>query len=165
MEVLFDNWLVILEVIIICFVVSVFSYRKGYTNAIEKIIDVNSPSKEFLKLASDLLGDFYISKEVHDFLPSIIDAERIVTELEDMIKRYGYVTVDYYKILIGVPPTLKDQNYGWLDVGMAHIDRGVGGYYVKLPPEKNIQADILTIETIKRKYNPNFQEKNNDVSL
>ena len=61
------------------------------------------------------------------------DAEAVLMRMEESIRKYGFVSVlDLYD-LAGLPTTPSDNNYGWLSLRNARIQRVRDGYMLELP--------------------------------
>lgn len=57
------------------------------------------------------------------------EAERVTEKMEQLIGRYGYVTVkDLYEV-VGIDSSKASCNYGWFDLGEVHISWGALGQY------------------------------------
>lgn len=62
------------------------------------------------------------------------DAEMVLSTMEDMIDRYGFVSVaDFYDLAEVTNPNYMANKYGWVDVRNASIVRNRNGYVIKLP--------------------------------
>lgn len=74
----------------------------------------------------------------YDFDECILDnrgeADEVLSQMDDLIDRYGTVSVaDYYE-LIGIRGNYTDNNYGWTNIRSATVVRARdGGYVIKLP--------------------------------
>lgn len=62
-------------------------------------------------------------------------AKKILSDMEDYIKMYTYVSVSDYYQLIGVKCTEIDFNFGWKDLSSARIvyDNSAYGYVIIFP--------------------------------
>lgn len=61
------------------------------------------------------------------------EAEAVLTQMDDIIGRYGVVRVaDMYE-LVGITGNYTDNNYGWKDIRSAQITRVRDGYMLKMP--------------------------------
>lgn len=62
------------------------------------------------------------------------DADAVLNELNDIIRRYGFAKVADFNDLAGVNGSYTDNNYGWSDLRSAQIIRQRdGGYLIDLP--------------------------------
>ena len=62
------------------------------------------------------------------------DADAVLNELNDIIRRYGFAKVADFNDLAGVNGSYTDNNYGWSDLRYATIIRQRdGGYLIDLP--------------------------------
>lgn len=66
-------------------------------------------------------------------LNSRMDAEGVLTSMDDLISTYGVVTVADYLELVGVPSQYTDNKYGWTNVRSATVVRVRDGWVIKLP--------------------------------
>ena len=74
---------------------------------------------------------------VYDYDDVIIDnrgeAEEVLARMDEIIDRYGVVSVlDFYD-LVGITGRHTDNKYGWTDIRSASIQRVRDGYIIKLP--------------------------------
>lgn len=62
------------------------------------------------------------------------EAEMVLTEMDEIISRYGFVKVADYYDLVGTSGTHTDNNYGWMNLSQAQVVRlSNGEYTIKLP--------------------------------
>lgn len=61
------------------------------------------------------------------------DAEMVLSNLYDLLKRYHLVTVATLCELANVKSTSEDNNYGWTDLRHAEVVRVYEGYAIRLP--------------------------------
>ncbi len=61
------------------------------------------------------------------------EAEEIVSAMEDLLERYGTVTVSDLHELAGITGVYTDNNYGWTDLRSAKVVGTRDGYLIKLP--------------------------------
>lgn len=61
------------------------------------------------------------------------DAEKILSDLQDLIEKYTYVTVADLCDLVGVTPEFTYEKYGWKDLTTARVGRTQSGYFIHLP--------------------------------
>lgn len=62
------------------------------------------------------------------------EAEEVLSQMDDLIDRYGTVSVADYCELIGVRSNYTDNNYGWSNIRSATVVRDRdGGWVIKLP--------------------------------
>ena len=67
------------------------------------------------------------------------EAEKTLSDLSDILAKYGVVTVADYKYLVGAHPGYHDNNYGWTDLENARICRCVKNrYFIELPPARKL---------------------------
>lgn len=67
------------------------------------------------------------------------DAEVVLSQLEELVlSKYGVASVADLYDLAGVTGTFTDNNYGWMDLRSARIDRCRDGFTIVLPPAKPI---------------------------
>jgi len=83
------------------------------------------------------VDDFPRVRAGYDFDEYILDnrgeAEEVLSQMDDMISRYGVVSVaDFYE-LIGVNGNYTDNKYGWTNIRNAQVVRVREGYTIKLP--------------------------------
>lgn len=66
------------------------------------------------------------------------DAERVLDEMIAAVRRYGLVTVaDMYE-MAGERQPYTSNNYGWMSLRGADVERCRGGYYLRLPKAQPI---------------------------
>lgn len=61
------------------------------------------------------------------------EADSVLNELNDIIRRYGFAKVADFYDLVGVSCSYTDNNYGWSDLRYANIIRQREGYSISLP--------------------------------
>lgn len=61
------------------------------------------------------------------------DAEGVLRELNEMIARYGLVTVLNFNDINGRPTKPMQDSYGWKSLATATIESTFGGYVLRLP--------------------------------
>lgn len=62
------------------------------------------------------------------------DAERVLDEMDAVIKRYGVVTVANLYEMAGLPAApFTYNNFGWTSINTAEVIRSRGAYLIKLP--------------------------------
>lgn len=66
-------------------------------------------------------------------LANRVEAEEVLTQMDDLIDRYGTVSVADYCELIGVRSNYTDNNYGWANIRNASVVRVRDGWVIKLP--------------------------------
>lgn len=63
------------------------------------------------------------------------EAENMLRTLDNMRVRYGVVRLLDFNELVGNPTSPMQQNYGWLSLATATVDRARnGGWIIKMPP-------------------------------
>ena len=66
------------------------------------------------------------------------DAINLLKDLRYLLSRYGKVTVNDYKNLMGIENGLGDNERGWTDLSGAEIVGSLGGWTVVLPGPKDL---------------------------
>ncbi len=66
-------------------------------------------------------------------LDSRTDAEEVLDTLQDMIERYGDVSVAAYYEMMNLPSNYTDEKYGWTNLANARVDRVRDGYSIRMP--------------------------------
>jgi len=66
-------------------------------------------------------------------------AEIVVDNMQDLIDKYGAVTVADINDLAGITNVLSDQLYGWTDVNACYIIRTINGWSLILPAPIEIE--------------------------
>lgn len=61
------------------------------------------------------------------------EAEDVLTRMDELISRYGVVSVADFYDLVGVQCSYTDNRYGWTDLRSADVMRVRDGYQIKLP--------------------------------
>lgn len=61
------------------------------------------------------------------------DAERVLTEMEDILETYGMVSVSDLYEAAGTASKYTDNYFGWRDLRHADVQRVYDGYVIKLP--------------------------------
>lgn len=61
------------------------------------------------------------------------EAEVVLNELNNVIKKYGQATVADLYDLVGMTGNFTDNDYGWTDLRYAEIVRDRDGYWLKMP--------------------------------
>ena len=61
------------------------------------------------------------------------DAEDVLDTLDDMIERYGDVSVAAFYETVGLPSSHTDEKYGWTSMVNAKVDRVRDGFVLRLP--------------------------------
>jgi hypothetical protein len=73
----------------------------------------------------------------HDFdeivLTSRVEAEEVIDQMNEIISRYGVVSVADLYASIGLPSTHVDNKWGWTNLPGAGVARVRGGYLLDLP--------------------------------
>lgn len=68
------------------------------------------------------------------------DAEKVLSEMERYISKYGIVSVSDLYDMLDIPDNYTDRNYGWYDLSGACVVRVRQGYLLKLPRVKPINS-------------------------
>lgn len=66
-------------------------------------------------------------------ITSRAEAEDVLSQMDDMIRQYGVVSIGDYNELLGVRGSYTDQKYGWTSLRTADIVRVRDGWVIKLP--------------------------------
>lgn len=67
-------------------------------------------------------------------LSSRMEAESVLSSMDDLIQTYGIVSVADYYDLVGRTPSFTDNNYGWTNISNVSVTHlRDGGYTLKLP--------------------------------
>lgn len=66
-------------------------------------------------------------------LSSRAEAEKVLTSMDDLIDKYGLISVADYYDLVDVSSQYTDNHYGWDDIRSARVVRVSNGYMIKLP--------------------------------
>lgn len=66
-------------------------------------------------------------------LDSRPEAEEVLSQMDDIIRSYGWVTVADLYDLLGESCNFTDQKYGWTNLRNANVVRVRDGYMIKLP--------------------------------
>lgn len=70
-------------------------------------------------------------------IDSRMKAERILSDMFEIIKAYDQATVgDFYDLAGVTSESFTDRKWGWKNLGEAYVERGSDGYYVKMPDPK-----------------------------
>lgn len=67
------------------------------------------------------------------------DAERVISDMQNIIKMYGRVTIADYYYLNDRRCNFKDDDYGWTDLEGTTITNVKSGYSIEFPPVKNLE--------------------------
>lgn len=78
-----------------------------------------------------------VSKTTYDYEDIIFDtrgeAEKVLQSMDDVISRYGFISIGDMYDMVGITANYTDNKYGWTDLKGAHPERVNGGYILKLP--------------------------------
>lgn len=66
-------------------------------------------------------------------LPTYGEAQGVLSAMDDLIARYGVVSVADLYDLVGVTGNFTDNKYGWMNISNAEAVRVRDGYMLKLP--------------------------------
>lgn len=73
----------------------------------------------------------------YDFADLVYDtrseAENVLSSMDELIDRYGVVTVADMCDLAGVTCNYTDNKYGWMNISSAQVVHGRDGYIIKMP--------------------------------
>ena len=77
------------------------------------------------------------ARSLHDFdevvLTSRVEAEEVITQMFEIVSRYGVVSIaDLYE-LVGIQSTHTDNKWGWTNIRGAGVSRIREGYLLDLP--------------------------------
>lgn len=61
------------------------------------------------------------------------ECQAVVEALQDLLKRYGYVTLSDLKVLVSLEPTYEDCRVGWGTVDSVDIRRDKHNWLLVLP--------------------------------
>lgn len=61
------------------------------------------------------------------------DAEAVLTQMEEVIARYGFVRVADMYDMAGLPHPFTSNKFGWMSLRYAEVRRAGGGWIIKLP--------------------------------
>lgn len=65
--------------------------------------------------------------------PTRMDAERVRDQMDEVIARYGFVTVGDMYDMAGLPQPFTGQKYGWTSIVDSRIESVRDGYIIRLP--------------------------------
>lgn len=65
--------------------------------------------------------------------PTRMDAERVRDQMDEVIARYGFVTVGDMYDMAGLPQPFTGQKYGWTSIVNSRIESVRDGYIINLP--------------------------------
>lgn len=65
--------------------------------------------------------------------PTRIDAEKVRDQMDEVIARYGFVTVGDMYDMAGLPQPFTGQKYGWTSIVNSRIETVRDGYVINLP--------------------------------
>ena len=65
--------------------------------------------------------------------PSRMDAERVRDQMDEVIAKYGFVTVGDMYDMAGLPQPFTGQKYGWTSIVNSRIESVRDGYIINLP--------------------------------
>lgn len=67
------------------------------------------------------------------------EAEAVLEEMDNVIERYGFVTIaDMYDMSDRTPPFTSNK-YGWTNIGSARVSRTRDGYVIDLPKARPLE--------------------------
>lgn len=72
--------------------------------------------------------------------PTRGDAEAVLDEMNNVIDRYGFVTVADMFDIADITHPYTSAKYGWTNIATAEISRGRDGYIIKLPKARPIDS-------------------------
>lgn len=79
------------------------------------------------------------ARATHDFgelvLETRVECDRILSDLQDLIDKYGYAKVSDMYDAAGITPSFTDDKWGWDDLNGAHARRVPGGGYLLVMPK------------------------------
>lgn len=136
-------------------------------NSMRSIITINNPMPEYSKLDTVATQKLYAyttqamknykgpSRAISDVVMSNrSEAETVLNAMTETATRFGWVSLDDYYDLVGIPSTFEDTKWGWDDLTGTKIDRYVGDKWVmEFPPLKPL------VDT-KTKLTPNNPSRN-----
>lgn len=109
------------------------SYRSNETTSYSRMwngSNSRSGNTRYASVDRDRAGGYSFDDII---LPSRADAEQILDELNDVIRRYGAVSVADLYDLIGQSCNYTDNNYGWTSLSNATVASVREGFMLKLP--------------------------------
>lgn len=84
------------------------------------------------------------ARSQHDFdeivLESRQEAESVLDQLYDLLSKYEEVTVSDLYVMIGLPSTHVDKQWGWTALKGSGVSRVRGGYLLDLPEPSHLAA-------------------------
>ena len=120
----------------------IFAYKYGYVKGLldlQLAFDEDDRKPREQKKVS--YGRYYSPPNPRDdvyILQSREEAEEVLTQLRDILEKYGQVTVADYKELVGVSGSYIENKRGWTDLSNAQIDQTFNGWTVVLPGPKDL---------------------------
>lgn len=119
-------------------------------NSMRSVITINNPTLEYSKLDAVATQKMYTyatqamrnykgpSRAISDVIMSDrSEAETVLNAMTETVTRFGWVALDDYYDLVGMPSTFEDTKWGWSDLVGTKINRHNGDQWVMLfPPIK-----------------------------
>lgn len=68
------------------------------------------------------------------------DAEKVLEEMQRILKLYGRIFVGDMKDLCGMEKTFEDDRTGWVDLININIVEKSGGFVIDLPSPRKIES-------------------------
>ena len=65
--------------------------------------------------------------------PTRTDAEAVRDQMDDVIAKYGFVTVGDMYDMAGLPQPYTGQKYGWTSIVNSRVESVRDGYIIRLP--------------------------------
>ena len=97
----------------------------------------NSSHVSYRNYSSNSRQSNRASRTNYDFADLVFDtrseAESVLSSMDELIDRYGVVTVADMCDLAGVTCNYTDNKYGWMNIASAQVVHGRDGYIIKMP--------------------------------
>lgn len=74
--------------------------------------------------------------------PTEKEAYDVLQSLHDEIMRYGYVTLLIFNEMVGNRTNSSQENYGWLNINTAFVERVRGGWVIRMPKAVPIERNV-----------------------
>lgn len=119
---------------VICGGIGLLVGGKLVTRQITKILTSNEFKNKFVdELTKDFKVPMYKMEEL--VFDTIEDADKVITNLNELIDKYGYASVSDLYDLAGIMGSFKDNKYGWRSPVSTKIDTHKMGYilHIKKP--------------------------------
>ena len=74
--------------------------------------------------------------------PTEKEAYDVLQSLHDEIMRYGYVTLLIFNEMVGNRTNPSQENYGWMNISTAFVERVRGGWVIRMPKAVPIEQNV-----------------------